>query len=63
MSAEKINVTVSPLIIWLNNPPLIILDGRNSLCGRPQVIPNNIESINVLKGESAIALYGAAKKV
>jgi len=42
-----------------NNTPLIIVDGVPSNVGLDAINPDDVESINVLKGASASALYGA----
>lgn len=46
------------------NPPLYIIDGSNmdANMNLNDIDPDDIESINVLKGESALALYGKTAK-
>ena len=67
ISAEKITISVrgkNDFGLQASNPPLVILDGKEiSYADMNNINSNNIESINVLKGEAANALYGAAKSI
>lgn len=42
--------------------PLIIIDGERSKDGLSSLSPNDVESMNVLNGEKAIAKYGKKAK-
>ena len=67
ISAEKITISVrgkNDFGLQASIPPLVILDGKEiSYADMNNINSNNIESINVLKGEGANALYGAAKSI
>ncbi len=61
-SAERANVIEVPVKVSLpaiQGNPLIVVDGLIIKNGElDKINPNSIESINVLKGNSALALYG-----
>ncbi len=53
MSGDTINKATAP-----QEPPLIICDGKEiAYAAMQKIAPNEIESINVLKGDAALALY------
>jgi TonB-linked SusC/RagA family outer membrane protein len=42
-----------------NNSPLVVVDGQITSSGLDAIDPNNIESVSLLKGASATAIYGS----
>ncbi len=58
IAAEDRTVLRNKTMLADTNPPLYILDGKR-IMDISQIEPEDIEQINVLKGESAIAQYGA----
>ena len=63
---KKANTIYKNIIIDLDNndseKPLIIVDGEESKEDLEKIDPDNIKSINVLKGDNAIEKYGDKAK-
>lgn len=48
--------------ISLDGPRIIVIDGKVSQHGYAGIVPNNIQSLSVVKGEKASSLYGYKKE-
>jgi TonB-dependent SusC/RagA subfamily outer membrane receptor len=59
---EKITETAEFAIVQSGNPPFIVIDGKESDEEDLQLNVNNIHSISILKGNSAIKQYGEKGK-
>lgn len=62
IALTAILITASLVAQEANNDPLVIVNGVQTNLKVNNLDPNTIESVNVLKGESATAIYGPAGK-
>ena len=56
---DKVTGGTRPVAVLAGNDPLIVVDGIPCMQGLHELVPNEIESISILKDAASTAIYGS----